>query len=88
MLLSHLASPGKPLHQVSVSSAANSKRENSSVVVVRFHLWWSFGCGLVVIVAVFFCCGYGSSFGMVVIVVWLWLWPGCDCGSSCGVVGL
>ena len=38
MLLIHLASPGKPLHQVSVSSAANSERENSSVVVVRSHL--------------------------------------------------
>ena len=49
MLLSHLASPGKPLHQVSVSSAADPERENSSVVVVCSHLWWSFGCGLVVI---------------------------------------
>ena len=59
MLLSHLTSPGKPLHQVSVSSAANSERENSSVVVVCSHLWWSFGCGLVVIVTVFF-------------LLWLW----------------
>ena len=81
MLLSHLASPGKPFHQVSVSSAANSERENSSVVVVRSHLWWSFGCGLVVIVAVFF-----VVVVMVLVLIWLWLWSGCDCGSSCGVV--
>ena len=47
MLLSHLASPGKPFHQVSVCSAANSERENPSVVVVRSHLWWSFGCNVV-----------------------------------------
>ena len=58
MPLSHLTSPGKPLHQVSVCSAANSERENPSVVVVRFHLWW-FGCGLFVIVAVSF-------------LLWLW----------------